>query len=149
MRLTRRILPFLTLVLPAALVLPALAAPDQVKTASGILEGAGRQSSGVREFKGIPFAAPPVGKLRWVAPQPVTSWKGIRQASQFGPRCMQLPIYGDMGFRANGMSEDCLYLNVWTPAESEGQKLPVMVYFFRRWLSCEATAQSRDTTERA
>ncbi len=111
------------------LALP-LAAQDIVKTASGTLEGTGRQTSGVREFNGVPFAQPPVGKLRWTAPQPVSNWSGVRQAKAFGPRCMQQALFGDMGFRSNGMSEDCLYLNIWTPAKSGTEKLPVMVYFF-------------------
>src|SRR5580692_12827031 len=110
--------------------LVAFAGQDVVKTGSGALEGTGPQASGVREFKGIPFAQPPIGSLRWRAPQSVAAWNGVRQAKEFGPRCMQQPIYGDMGFRSNGMSEDCLYLNVWTPAKSGGEKLPVMVYFF-------------------
>jgi para-nitrobenzyl esterase len=105
-------------------------APDRVKTSDGVIEGAGRQSSGVRSFKGIPFAAPPTGDLRWREPRPVESWKGARRASKFGPRCMQAPIFGDMNFRSEAMSEDCLYLNVWTPAKSGGEKLPVMVYFY-------------------
>ena len=105
-------------------------AADQVKTTNGIVEGAGPQSSGVRMFKGIPFAEPPVGNLRWKAPQPAKSWTGVRQATQFGPRCMQQPVFGDMNFRSNGMSEDCLYLNVWTPAKSATDRLPVLVYFY-------------------
>lgn len=105
-------------------------AADLVKTASGTLEGAGPQPSGVREFKGVPFAQPPVGTLRWREPQPVAAWKGVRDAKGFGPRCMQQPIFGDMGFRSNGMSEDCLYLNIWTPAKRGTEKLPVLVYFF-------------------
>ena len=116
--------------LALAVDLSAFAAADLAKTASGTLEGTGRQTSGVREFRGIPFAQPPVGNLRWTAPQQVTAWKGVRQAKAFGPRCMQQPIFGDMGFRSNGMSEDCLYLNVWTLATSGSEKLPVMVYFF-------------------
>ncbi|MBN2369362.1 MAG: carboxylesterase family protein [Vicinamibacteria bacterium] len=103
---------------------------DQAKTESGIVESAGLRKSGVRIFKGIPFAAPPVDDLRWKAPQPVASWEGIRPVKEFGPRCMQLPIFGDMNFRASGMSEDCLYLNVWTPARSENERLPVLVYFY-------------------
>src|ERR1043165_3217624 len=103
---------------------------DRVKTANGVIEGTGKQSSGVRIFKGIPFAQPPVGDLRWKEPQPVKNWQGGRQAVQFGPRCMQAPIFGDMGFRSNGMSEDCLYLNVWTPATSAKERLPVLVYFY-------------------
>ncbi len=101
----------------------------KVKTANGILEGTVDKSTGVRTFKGVPFALPPVGELRWQPPQPVTDWKGTRKADQFGPRCMQRPIYSDMVFRSNGMSEDCLYLNVWTPAKSAKDKLPVLVYF--------------------
>jgi para-nitrobenzyl esterase len=118
-------------ILMITLAVSAFAAgPDRVKTAAGILEGAGPQGNGVRHFKGVPFAEPPVGDLRWKAPQPVKAWKDIRPANQFGPRCMQLPVFGDMNFRSNGVSEDCLYLNIWTPAKSAGEKLPVLVYFF-------------------
>ncbi|MBY0504324.1 MAG: carboxylesterase family protein [Bryobacteraceae bacterium] len=105
-----------------------LSAAERVKLADGTLEGA--RVAGLREFKGIPFAAPPTGPLRWTPPQPVKAWTGSRAATQFGPRCMQQPLFGDMGFRSNGMSEDCLYLNVWTPAKSAKEKLPVLVYFF-------------------
>jgi len=103
---------------------------DHVKTANGVLEGTGPQVTGVRMFKGIPFAEPPVGDLRWRPPQPVKNWVGVRPAAQFGPRCMQHPVFGDMGFRSNGMSEDCLYLNVWTAAKSDKERRPVLVYFF-------------------
>ena len=118
----------------ASLLLTGLAgsafAQDRVKTAKGVVEGTADKSSGVRTFKGIPFAAPPVGDLRWQAPQPVKNWQGVRKADKFGPRCMQRPIYSDMKFRSNGVSEDCLYLNVWAPAKSGAEKLPVLVYFF-------------------
>ncbi len=100
----------------------------KVKMANGTLEGV--SSSGICIFKGIPFAKPPIGDLRWKAPQPVKNWDGIRKADQFGPRAMQKPIYGDMNFRSNGVSEDCLYLNVWTPEKSSTEKLPVLVYFY-------------------
>src|SRR5215472_208552 len=103
---------------------------DLVKTANGTVQGTGQKNSGVRIFRGIPFAQPPVGDLRWKEPQPVKNWTGVRTATQFGPRCMQAPVFGDMGFRANGMSEDCLYLNVWTPAKSGRERLPVLVYFY-------------------
>jgi para-nitrobenzyl esterase len=105
-------------------------AQDRVRIADGILEGTIAKTSGVRMFKGIPFAAPPVGDLRWRAPQPVKPWPGVRKADQFGAQCMQGGVFGDMGFRANGMSEDCLYLNVWTPAKSGKERLPVLVYFY-------------------
>jgi len=100
----------------------------QIKTADGVLEG--NDESGVYSFKGIPFAAPPVGAFRWKEPQPVEKWTGVRKADKFGPRAMQRPVFGDMNFRSNGMSEDCLYLNVWTPAKSLDEKLPVLVYFY-------------------
>jgi para-nitrobenzyl esterase len=106
------------------------ATPDRVRTANGIVEGMGQQPSGVRIFKGIPFAQPPVGDLRWKPPQAPKNWEGVRQAKQFGPRCMQHPVFGDMNFRSNGMSEDCLYLNVWTPAKKGNERLPVLVYFY-------------------
>ncbi|KAA3439524.1 carboxylesterase/lipase family protein [Rufibacter hautae] len=102
---------------------------NQVKTANGLVEGT-REKSGIRSFKGVPFAAPPVGDLRWREPQPVKNWQGVRKATQFGPRAMQLPVFGDMNFRSNGVSEDCLYLNVWTPAKTGKEKLPVLVYFY-------------------
>ncbi len=120
----------LSALLTLTTALSAFAAQDLVKTSSGILEGTGVQPSGIREFKGVPFAQPPVGSLRWTAPRPPAAWSGTREAKQFGPRCMQLAVFGDMGFRSNGMSEDCLYLNIWTPAKSGSEKLPVMVYFF-------------------
>jgi para-nitrobenzyl esterase len=121
----------------AALLLAVAAVPavaetvaNQVKTSCGILEGTSDASTGVRSFKGIPFAAPPVGDLRWRPPQPVKSWEGVRKADHFGPRAMQPAIFDDMVFRSDGMSEDCLYLNVWTPATSDKERLPVLVYFY-------------------
>ena len=105
-------------------------ATDQVRIANGVVEGRGAQRSGVRIFRGIPFAQPPTGELRWREPQPLQNWKGVRQAVDFGPRCMQAPIFDDMRFRSNGVSEDCLYLNIWTPAKSNRERLPVFVYFY-------------------
>lgn len=102
----------------------------RVSVSGGLLEGTIEIGSGVRSFKGIPFATPPVGELRWRPPQPAAPWAGVRAAHQFGPRAMQLPVFGDMNFRSNGMSEDCLYLNVWAPAEPAAERLPVLVYFY-------------------
>jgi para-nitrobenzyl esterase len=121
---------FPAVVICSAAVLPALAA-DRVKTANGIVESTSAAKDGVRNFKGIPFAQPPVGDLRWREPQPVKNWTGVRNADQFGPRCMQRTSPGaDYWFRSNGMSEDCLYLNVWTTAKSGDKRLPVLVYIF-------------------
>jgi para-nitrobenzyl esterase len=100
----------------------------RAKTANGVVEGIA--SSGIGIFRGIPYARPPVGDLRWKAPQPVKNWEGVRKAYQFGARAMQMPVFSDMVFRSDGISEDCLYLNVWTPAKKEMEKLPVLVYFY-------------------
>src|SRR2546423_11747170 len=121
---------FFLVMLSTTTLVGSAAAQDRVKTANGIIEGSSEQSFGIRAFKGVPFAAPPVGELRWQPPPPVKNWKGVRNATQFGPRCMQRPIFGDMNFRSDGMSEDCLYLNVWTPARSGKERLPVLVYFY-------------------
>jgi para-nitrobenzyl esterase len=101
----------------------------RVTTANGIVEGVA-EPSGIRAFRGIPFAAPPVGDLRWKAPQPPKNWDGVRPAEKFGAQCMQRRVFGDMNFRASGMSEDCLFLNVWTPAKSATERLPVLVYYY-------------------
>jgi len=98
-----------------------------VKVNAGVLQGV--VSGDVHAFKGIPYAAPPVGNLRWRSPQPVTPWKGTRQAVKYGNDCVQLPIPGDAGAGGSIRGEDCLYLNVWTPASLKpGEKLPVLVW---------------------
>lgn len=118
-----------------AFAAPAKAADSSVVTIdSGQLKGAmDAGAPTVRTFRGIPFAAPPVGDLRWREPQPVKPWAGVRPATEFGSRCMQQPLFSDMMFRSPGTSEDCLYLNVWTPAKA-GQppkaKLPVLLYVY-------------------
>ncbi len=103
---------------------------NKVKVSGGVIQGIADRSTGLRCFKGIPYAQPPVGELRWKAPQPVEGWEGIKKADHFGPRAMQEPIFSDMRFRTDSMSEDCLYLNVWTPADSSSANLPVLVYFY-------------------
>ncbi|ESQ81772.1 hypothetical protein AEAC466_20330 [Asticcacaulis sp. AC466] len=110
------------------------AADPVVTTQAGRLQGVTDATApSVQVFRGIPFAAPPVGDLRWREPQPVAPWAGVRPAKAFGPRCMQQPLYSDMMFRSPPPSEDCLYLNVWTPAHLDGKskgKLPVLVYVY-------------------
>ena len=105
----------------------SMMAQTQVKTAEGILEG--KDLSGITIFKGVPFAAPPVGNLRWKAPQPVQKWKGVRKATEYGPNPMQEALFGDMNFGTKVNSEDCLYLNIWTPAKTMKEHLPVLIYF--------------------
>ncbi len=113
--------------LPLSLAAQFTADHPQAETANGIVEGVSH--SGVSVFEGIPFAQAPIGDLRWREPQPVKDWTGIRKVDHFGPNPMEHPA-GDMVFRSQGMSEDCLYLNVWTPAKSPAEKLPVLVYFY-------------------
>jgi para-nitrobenzyl esterase len=103
-------------------------APPRVALPAGVLEGA--REGGLFTFKGVPFAAPPVGQLRWREPQPVRPWKSPRKAGNFAARCMQRPVFSDMNFRSNGMSEDCLYLNVWTATIDAAARQPVLVYFY-------------------
>ncbi|MDX2303874.1 MAG: carboxylesterase family protein [Microscillaceae bacterium] len=102
----------------------------QATTQNGVIEGNYDTKSGIQKYFGVPYAKPPVGELRWKAPQPLDNWQGIKETKKFGPRAMQAPIFGDMSFRSNGMSEDCLYLNVWTPAKRNTKGLPVLVYFY-------------------
>ena len=106
-------------------------APVAVRVDGGDVQGV--VADGVESFKGIPFAAPPVGELRWRPPQPVAPWTGVRQASEFGADCMQgrfgpPPAPGAPAPRAP--SEDCLFVNVWRPAGSTATRLPVMVWIY-------------------
>jgi para-nitrobenzyl esterase len=101
----------------------------RLKTANGMLEGF-IDSASIRIFRGIPFAQPPVGELRWKDPQPLRNWDGILEAKHFRSNPMQKQVFGDMKFRADSMSEDCLYLNVWTPSRSGKERLSVLVYFY-------------------
>lgn len=131
----------LTLMLLSASVL----GNQRVKINDGLLAGSLDGTTGIHSFKGIPFAAPPVGALRWQPPQAVQPWKGVHDATGFANRSMQNPIYSDMKFRSPGVSEDSLYLNVWTPRVDAPRvdvpkvdappvvnkpKLPVLLYFY-------------------
>ena len=102
----------------------------QLAVENGKIEGNYDTKTGIQKYFGVPFAKPPVGNLRWKAPQPLDNWTGVKQTKEFGARPMQKLIWGDMNSRSNGVSEDCLYLNVWTPTTYKNKDLPVLVYFF-------------------
>ena len=116
------------------LTLTAVGQSLVVKTDNGRIEGATNKSGDIRIYKGIPFAAPPVGNLRWKAPQPVTNWSDIRKCQAFGPSPMQAKpapfMYWSSEFLIpeSPISEDCLYLNVWTGAKTATEKRPVIVF---------------------
>jgi len=119
---------YLLLALLLQFALPALA-QSPVKVEQGMLQGQ-YLDTGITIYRAVPFAEPPTGSLRWREPQPAKKWEGVRKSEKFGNNPMQKPVFGDMSFRAPEMSEDCLYLNVWTPAKNPAEKLPVLVYFY-------------------
>ena len=105
----------------------------QVSAESGRLKGAYNSDHSVLMFKGVPFAAPPVGDLRWKAPQPAKRWDGVRAADKFGPACMQTDVFGDIlqFMRDAQPGEDCLNLTIWLPASAKPKsKLPVFVWYY-------------------
>lgn len=133
--MTRRVSRLLASACIAALLSPVAhaAKPDTVRTESGLLTSASDSDDHVRIFRGIPYAQPPVGDLRWRPPQPPASWTGVHSADSFGPSCMQevvgsRPPWTEEFMVQDAVSEDCLYLNVWTPSERADGGLPVLVY---------------------
>ncbi|MCS5489731.1 carboxylesterase/lipase family protein [Algoriphagus limi] len=104
--------------------------PVQKSIQTGTIEGIYDTKTGVQKYFGIPYGQAPIGPLRWKAPLPAKNWDGVKETKAFGPRAIQAPIFGDMNFRSDGISEDCLYLNVWSPAKRNESGLPVLVYFY-------------------
>lgn len=134
-----RILAVVAMMMAAESLFGAPSGP-QVKTASGTVEG--KEDGAVRVFLGIPYAAPPVGDLRWKPPAPAAKWTGVRKTTEFGSHCMQGKVFGDMTFHDAGGSEDCLTLNVWVPAKASG-KLPVMVWIYGGGFVAGTTSEAR------
>lgn len=122
-----------TFLICAAPLVAAITKP--VKVEGGLVAGVPGKDTSITAFKGIPFASPPVGDLRWRAPQPVKAWQGVRKADHFGDSCVQnivaeLKPWTYEFMTHTEVSEDCLFVNVWTGAKSAGEKRPVYVYIY-------------------
>jgi para-nitrobenzyl esterase len=113
----------------------------QVRIETGTVEG--KMQGAVRTFLGIPYAATTAGNQRWKPPSSAPKWSGTRKTTEFGPHCMQGAIYDDMVFHDPGPSEDCLSLNVWTPAKDVAAKLPVMVWIYGGGYMAGTTSERR------
>ena len=136
-------LPFLV---PALAFSQAAPTGPSVQAAAGAVTGISQTTAGgpANAYLGIPYAAPPVGPLRWKPPMPPAKWTGNRQATAFGSRCMQPKLYDDMFFRDPGQSEDCLTLNIWTPPDAKpGAKLPVMLWIYGGGFTTGSTSEPR------
>ena len=120
-------------------------ATEPVKTTGGLVKGTTIADGKIGVYKTIPYAAPPVGELRWQAPRPAAPWPGVRQATEFGPRCQQGQIFADIVFKE--LSENCLTLNLWTPAASATDRLPVMVWIHGGGFQAGAGAEPRHDGE--
>jgi para-nitrobenzyl esterase len=124
-----------------AIAMLGSATAQEVKTTSGLVRGTTAPDGAFRIYKSIPYAAPPVDELRWQAPRPVVPWQGVRDGTEFGPRCLQGQIFADIVFKE--LSEDCLTLNIWTPAKNATARLPVMVWIHGGGFQAGAGAEPR------
>ena len=134
--------------LTAALVLAHAAAAEPVEISGGLVAGTTIPDSGIHLFKGIPFAAPPVGDLRWREPAAVVPWDGVLTADTWGTHCMQGEMFGGpLTTRDDSMGEDCLYLNVWTPTQDPDAALPVFVVLHGGGFAAGAGSEPRTDGE--
>src|SRR5581483_940814 len=129
-----RLIPVFTAMITATIAPLAISAVNDLRIDTGILSGTSGKSPDVRVYKGIPFAAPPVGELRWRPPQAAARWEGVRKAEQFSNACVQDTTPGRgprllLDGAPPPISEDCLYLNVWTAAKSASERRAVIVYY--------------------
>ena len=138
---------FVAVCLAAASVTVHASDATTVKTDKGKIKGYVSKDGQIRIFKGVPYAAPPVGNLRWKPPQPAAKWHGTKETTAYGYHCMQPNIYDDMIFPDPGPSEDCLTLNIWTPAKDKNAKLPVMIWIYGGGFTAGSTSEARQNGE--
>jgi para-nitrobenzyl esterase len=124
----RKLFPAAFILTQLLVLVPALAGQQVVQIDTGKLRGVA--ADGVVAYKGIPYAAPPVGDLRWRAPQPAAAWQGVRSAAEYGHDCMQLPFPSDAAPLGTEPAEDCLVINVWLPEHPASKHIPVMVWIY-------------------
>jgi para-nitrobenzyl esterase len=124
----------------------SISTSTKVKVEGGQVEGT--IEDGITIYRGIPFAEPPVGDLRWRAPMPARKWKGVLKAAKFAPACPQQKNIVTAYYTKYGMSEDCLYLNIWKPNISENEKLPVVVWIHGGGFNMGSTSQDATTGEK-